>query len=95
MNAVLGAVWRVQRVVLLHFAVAPYVWPQARLAQSAERNALNLVGVGSSPMVGVLAGLVLSMVVVFWGWLWTWTHWGLNPGPPACKADVIPLHHVP
>ena len=24
-----------------------------------------------------------------------WTHWGLNPGPSACKADVIPLHHVP
>ena len=25
----------------------------------------------------------------------TWTHWGLNPGPSACEADVIPLHHVP
>ena len=24
-----------------------------------------------------------------------WTHWGLNPGPSACEADVIPLHHVP
>ena len=24
-----------------------------------------------------------------------WTHWGFNPGPSACKADVIPLHHVP
>ena len=24
-----------------------------------------------------------------------WTHWGLNPGPSACRADVIPLHHVP
>ena len=24
-----------------------------------------------------------------------WTHWGLNPGPSACKPDVIPLHHVP
>ena len=24
-----------------------------------------------------------------------WTHWDLNPGPSACKADVIPLHHVP
>ena len=23
------------------------------------------------------------------------THWGLNPGPSACGADVIPLHHVP
>ena len=24
-----------------------------------------------------------------------WTHWGLNPGPSACEADVIPLHHSP
>ena len=24
-----------------------------------------------------------------------WTHWDLNPGPSACEADVIPLHHVP
>ena len=24
-----------------------------------------------------------------------WTHWGLNPGPSAREADVIPLHHVP
>ena len=24
-----------------------------------------------------------------------WTHWGLSPGPSACRADVIPLHHVP
>ena len=22
-------------------------------------------------------------------------HWGFNPGPSACGADVIPLHHVP
>ena len=24
-----------------------------------------------------------------------WTHWDLHPGPSACEADVIPLHHVP
>ena len=24
-----------------------------------------------------------------------WTHWRLSPGPSACGADVIPLHHVP
>ena len=36
----------------------------ARLAQSAERKALNLVVVGSSPTVGVLflVGLLLSLV---------------------------------
>ena len=28
---------------------------------------------------------------------WTqdnWTHWESNPGPSACEADVIPLHHA-
>ena len=25
----------------------------------------------------------------------TWTHWDLSPGPSACEADVMPLHHVP
>ena len=25
----------------------------------------------------------------------SWTRWGLSPGPSACEADVIPLHHVP
>ena len=24
-----------------------------------------------------------------------WTQWDLSPGPSACGADVIPLHHVP
>ena len=24
-----------------------------------------------------------------------WTVWGLNPGPPACSAGVIPLHQPP
>ena len=40
---------------------------RARLAQSAERKALNLVVVGSSPTVGVFAGRVSNMVVVG-GW---------------------------
>jgi hypothetical protein len=40
----------------LHLAmiVSPIYTYQARLAQSAERKALNLVVVGSSPTVGVL-----------------------------------------
>ena len=45
--------WRVQRVVVLHLVCGRCVLPQARLAQSAERKALNLVVVGSSPTVGV------------------------------------------
>ena len=24
-----------------------------------------------------------------------WTHWGLNPRPPACCVGVIPLHYEP
>ena len=34
------------------------------------------------------ARLFLLMTII-------WTHWDLNPGPSACEADVIPLHHVP
>ena len=70
----------------------------ARLAQSAERKALNLVVVGSSPTVGVCFGLECSLRQLgmpLRGWHSKWTHWGLNPGPSACEADVIPLHHVP
>ena len=37
--------------------LAPVCCVQARLAQSAERKALNLVVVGSSPTVGVLPSL--------------------------------------
>ena len=28
-------------------------------------------------------------------WHMAWTHWGLNPGPSECGADVVPLQHVP
>ena len=34
----------------------------ARLAQSAERRALNLVVVGSSPTVGVLCGIKIRIL---------------------------------
>ena len=111
----------------------------ARLAQSVERKALDLVVVGSSPTVDVfcdafcckimapsdviiglhikfklevlpamvrfsslenplcqmelceLAGEALQCMVTDA----QRTHWDLNPGPSACEADVIPLHHVP
>ena len=38
---------------------------------------------------------VLSVLQVVAQYHMKWTHWGLNPGPSACEADVIPLHHVP
>ena len=68
----------------------------ARLAQSVERKALNLVVVGSSPTVGVLPRL--HGRPQYGGANANpnkWTHWDLNPGPSACEADVIPLHHKP
>ena len=73
----------------------------ARLAQSVERKALNLVVVGSSPTVGVYSVDVARVRGPVWKWKLIvlaasiWTHWDLNPGPSACEADVIPLHHVP
>ena len=38
-------------------------WSEARLAQSTERKALNLVVVGSSPTVGVLCRLRVVLVM--------------------------------
>ena len=38
---------------------------QARLAQSVERKALNLVVVGSSPTVGVFLFLILLLLAVW------------------------------
>ena len=53
---------------------------QARLAQSAERKALNLVVVGSSPMVGVVALWPRFLAVGICHWtqaglilMWSWT----------------------
>ena len=46
-----------------HHGTRPYT-SEARLAQSAERKALNLVVVGSSPTVGVLSALHLCVVVI-------------------------------
>ena len=50
---------------------------EARLAQSAERKALNLVVVGSSPTVGVLTGCVTKRAYL----RSTWPHWR--------KVDII------
>ena len=54
-------------MVLLLLVGAHCVGLRARLAQSAERKALNRVVVGSSPTVGVFAGRV-SNIVVDGGW---------------------------
>ena len=45
--------------------LAPVCCVQARLAQSAERKALNLVVVGSSPTVGVLLNVLDVYVRMF------------------------------
>ena len=43
---------------------APLIYATARLAQSVERKALNLVVVGSSPTVGALYVFILARCVV-------------------------------
>ena len=48
---------------------SPHCWadgPEARLAQSAERKALNLVAVGSSPTVGVESHKACSCANQYW-----------------------------
>ena len=55
----------------------PCILPSARLAQSAERKALNLVVVGSSPTVGVsllvdmndISSLGRKALNTLWSWL--------------------------
>ena len=74
---------------------------KARLAQSAERKALDLVVVSWSPTVGVPSIKCDMLVRMAKMWRKTCmgrqkrTHWDLNPGPSACEADEIPLQHVP
>ena len=47
----------------------------------------------------IAVALALALTKTFFSSMFStdmdWTHWGLNPGPSACGADVIPLHHVP
>ena len=52
------------------------------------------VPVGVAKLCPALSFLWL-VFFIFWCWKDKWTHWGLSPGPSACGADVIPLHHVP
>ena len=58
----------------------------------------NLANRGLNPKrCGVSANVIFLLVLSRLGSETRdyWTHWGLNPGPSACEADVIPLHHVP
>ena len=48
------------------FVILDLVPPSARLAQSAERTALNLVVVGSSPTVGVFLSLCGGRQMDIW-----------------------------
>ena len=59
----------------------------APLAQLAENVLRKRMVVGSIPTGGLIVHARHSVK--------RWTHKGLNPGPPACSAGVIPLHHVP
>ena len=59
---------------------------------------LNLVVVDRAPrwvFCKLLVICLLRHLRLLRGTRAKWTHWDLNPGPSACEADVIPLHHVP
>ena len=56
-------------------------WPRNRIAMHAVCTSRLCVGAVGICMYSHVA--------------WKWTHWDLDPGPSACEADVILLHHVP
>ena len=39
--------------------------------------------------------VVWLVFFIFWCWKNKWTHWMSSPGPSACGAAMILLHHVP
>ena len=62
--------WHYEMFASMHVAALELL--TARLAQSVERKALNLVVVGSSPTVGVLVGVH--------AWVWLRSKGGLEGG---------------
>ena len=62
---------------------------------NARERGRRRLGAWQHRRVGIQrAGAVLPRICGHWS-TDQWTHWGLSPGPSACEADVIPLHHVP
>ena len=63
------------------------LWRQAwRRVNTHSYFAQNIVDLHAYGTAAAQYSIVCSAI---------WTHWDLNPGPSACEADVIPLHHVP
>ena len=72
---------------LAQWATQPTANPRSLHADLAARRARPWSESDARRHVRVYSGTSLEQT--------NWTHWGLNPGPSACRADVIPLHHVP
>ena len=64
--------------------------PCERLSQARGGESVTLPGAGSMPSPEELHAEPGRPRVPG-----PWTHWDLDPGPSACRADVMPLHHVP
>ena len=69
--------------------------PAARISSSVPRQVHALVFRTDKVLHGRPLELGLLPVGRRYWHHHAWTHWDLNPGPSACEADVIPLHHVP
>ena len=59
-----------------------------RGCQRLRPNTPNVASLTYGPTIGVFV-LARQKADIMW------THWDLNPGPSACEADVISLHHAP
>ena len=77
-------------LVLLRWYITPLKFSRARLAQSVERKALNLVVVGSSPTVGAFHGLNAAGLHTVSDSIFSWTQFGspLQKFPGGEQAKI-------
>ena len=62
---------------------------------ASKQRLASLVRLTSTSNVGISICEMECATAKMRGNVWTWTHWDLSPGPSACEADVMPLHHAP
>jgi hypothetical protein len=84
---------------MIVYAVLPFSYT-CRYSSVVERALRKRTVVGSIPTGGFYclpseSSFSFSHTNVQIGGKTKWNRRGLNPGPSACKADVIPLHHNP
>ena len=86
------ATWAALREGTLH--VAPPLPHKDTLASEGKVSA-GLSGGGEGGIVMTQCNVYMPHTDPSSRFKGVWTHWDLNPGPSACEADVMPLHHVP